>query len=96
MQSVSPLLKGDETRLNNAHQAAEQSCQIWSKSRGMIADHRPKTPKLDDSFRSKAPTKHILLSRLLLKINCFIARGDYLGKFLLGMCHWPLKAPTPL
>ena len=19
-----------------------------------------------------------------------------LGKFLLGMCHWPLRAPTPL
>ena len=21
---------------------------------------------------------------------------EYLGKFLLGMCHWPLRAPTPL
>ena len=22
--------------------------------------------------------------------------GGYLGKFLLGMCRWPLRAPTPL
>ena len=22
--------------------------------------------------------------------------GGYLGKFLLGMCHWPLGSPTPL
>ena len=22
--------------------------------------------------------------------------GGYLGKFKLGMCHWPLRAPTPL
>ena len=22
--------------------------------------------------------------------------GRYLGKFLLGMCYWPLRAPTPL
>ena len=23
-------------------------------------------------------------------------RGGYLGQFLLGMCRWPLRAPTPL
>ena len=22
--------------------------------------------------------------------------GGYLGQFLLGMCRWPLRAPTPL
>ena len=22
--------------------------------------------------------------------------GGYLGKFLLGMCRWPVRAPTPL
>ena len=22
--------------------------------------------------------------------------GGYLRQFLLGMCHWPLRAPTPI
>ena len=25
-----------------------------------------------------------------------VGGGRYLGKFLLGMCYWPLRAPTPL
>ena len=25
-----------------------------------------------------------------------VARGGYLGSFLLGMCRWPLRTPTPL
>ena len=24
------------------------------------------------------------------------ARGGYLAQFLLGVCRWPLRAPTPL
>ena len=23
-------------------------------------------------------------------------RGGYYGKFFMGMCRWPLRAPTPL
>ena len=26
----------------------------------------------------------------------FPGEGGYLGQFLLGMCRWPLRAPTPL
>ena len=30
-------------------------------------------------------------------VKTFRTRGEgYLGKFLLGMCRWPLRAPTPL
>ena len=28
--------------------------------------------------------------------GCKYPGGGYLGQFLLDMCHWPLRVPTPL
>ena len=31
-----------------------------------------------------------------LRLSSVLSRGGYLGQFLLGMCRWPLRTPTPL
>ena len=60
--------------------------------------------KSEDSFLhevSYARDACWFLKMVWLEVNTYCSRkttfrlGGYLGQFLLGMCRWPLRAPTP-
>ena len=61
-----------------------------------VSSHLKSLLMLQRSLQKQSVFFHSNLFILKVTKQCRRSPGGYLGEFLLGMCRWPLRVPTPL